>query len=112
MNDIAFNTSNENTICVLREWPAQSENHKVFELMLEENTGNTAEFVQKAIVLRKELAESPFAKMLISQIARKHIIYNGNIDHREVNKLLSGGVLATENKPALLLSKGAGTVSQ
>lgn len=112
MNDIAYNAANENTIGVLREWPTQNENHKIFELMLEENAGDTSEFIQRAITLRKELLESPFAKMLISQIARKHIIYNGNIDHREIDKLLSGGVLAAESKPTLLLSKGTGTVSK
>ena len=112
MNDIAYNAANENTIGVLREWPAQNENHKIFELMLEENAGDTSEFVQRAITLRKELLESPFAKMLVSQIARKHIIYNGNIDHREIDKLLSGDVLAAESKPTLLLSKGTGTVSK
>lgn len=112
MNDIAFNAANENTINVLRKWPAQNDNHKIFELMLEENTGNTAEFVQKAIALRKELEKSPFAKMLIAQIARKHIIYNGSIDHREVSKLLSGKVLAASNKPGLLLSKGTGAANQ
>ena len=73
---------------------------------------DTSEFVQRAITLRKELLESPFAKMLVSQIARKHIIYNGNIDHREIDKLLSGDVLAAESKPTLLLSKGTGTVSK
>ena len=112
MNDIAYNAANENTIGVLREWPAQNENHKIFELMLEENAGDTSEFVQRAITLRKELLESPFAKMLVSQIARKHIIYNGNIDHREIDKLLSGDVLAAESKPTLLLSKGTGTVGK
>lgn len=108
MNDIAFNTSNENTVGILSKWPAQSENQKIFELMLEENAGNTSEFVQKAISLRNELKDSLFSVMLISQIARKHIIYNGNIDHREINKLLSGHVLSANNKPSLLLSKGSG----
>lgn len=111
MNDIAYNAANENTITVLRENPNQNCNHRIFELMLEENTGNTSEFVQRAIALRRDLAKSPFSVMLISQIARKHIIYNGNIDHREVDRLLSGNVLSAENKPSLLLSQGTGIVN-
>lgn len=96
MNDIAYNAANENTITVLREKPNQNCNHRIFELMLEENIGNTSEFVRRAIALRKDLAKSPFSVMLISQIARKHIIYKGNIDHREIDKLLSGNVLSSE----------------
>lgn len=111
MNDIAYNAANENTITVLREKPNQNCNHRIFELMLEENIGNTSEFVRRAIALRKDLAKSPFSVMLISQIARKHIIYKGNIDHREIDKLLSGNVLSSEKKPSLLLSQGTGIVN-
>ena len=76
---------NENTVGILSKWPAQSENQKIFELMLEENAGNTSEFVQNAISLRNELKDSLFSVMLISQIARKHIIYN--CSYREVNMI-------------------------
>ena len=58
--------------------------------------------------LRKELDGIPFAKALIAQIARKHIIYTPSIKHREVDKLLSGKVLSATSKPALLLAKGTG----
>ena len=112
MNDIAYNAANENTITVLRERPNQNLNYRIFELMLEENTGNTSEFVQRAIALRKDLDNSPFSVMLISQIARKHIIYNGNINHRELNRLLSGNVLSSEKKTSLLLTQGTGIVNQ
>lgn len=111
MNDIAYNAANENTITVLRERPNQNSNHKIFELMLEENTGNTSEFVQRAIALRKDLNESQMSVTLISQIARKHIIYNGNINHRELDRLLSGKVLLGKTKPSLLLSQGTGIVN-
>lgn len=112
MNDIAYNAANENTISVLREQPAKNSNFRIFELMLEENAGNTTEFVQRAITLRNELDRSPFARMMIAQIARKHIIYKDKIDHRELNKLLSGNVLNSERKPSLLLSQGTGTVNR
>lgn len=112
LNDIAFNCSNEGTIPVLRMAPCLSVNHKILQLMMEENAGNTQEFVSKAIALRKELDSIPYAKVLIAQIARKHIIYTSSIDHREIDKLLSGKVLAATAKPALLLSKGTGTSDQ
>lgn len=112
MNDIAYNAANENTITVLRESPNQNCNQRIFELMLEENTGNTSDFVQRAITLRKDLDKSPFSVMLISQIARKHIIYNGNINRRELDRLISGNVLSSEKKPSILLSQGSGIVNQ
>lgn len=112
LNDIAFNCANEGTIPVLRAAPCASVNHKILRLMMEENTGNTQEFVTKAIELRKELDALPYAKALIAQIARKHIIYTSSIDHREIDKLLSGKVLAATTKPALLLSKGTGMSDQ
>ena len=108
LNDIAYNCSNEGTISVLRTAPCLSANHRILQLMMEENAGNTQEFVSKAIALRKELDAIPYAKILIAQIARKHIIYTSSIDHREIDKLLSGKVLAATTKPALLLSKGTG----
>ena len=108
MNDIAFNCSNEGTISVLRTASLLNANHQILQLMMEENSGNTPEFVSRAISLRKELDGIPFAKALIAQIARKHIIYTPSIKHREVDKLLSGKVLSATSKPALLLVKGAG----
>ena len=108
MNDIAFNCSNEGTISVLRTASLLNANHQILQLMMEENSGNTPEFVSRAISLRKELDDIPFAKALIAQIARKHIIYTPSIKHREVDKLLSGKVLSATSKPALLLAKGTG----
>ena len=108
MNDIAFNCSNEGTISVLRTVKTDSTNDKILQLMMEENSGNTPEFISRAISLRKELEAMPYARTLIAQIARKHIIYTQSIDHRQVDKLLDGRVLAVESKPSLLLSKGSG----
>ena len=106
MNDIAFNATNVSTIIALREGPIKTSNHNIFQLMMEENTGNTAEFVAKAVSLRKQLDNNPYAKMLVAQIARKHIIYTSNIDHRQIDKLLSGNVLSANNKAVLLLEQG------
>lgn len=112
LNDVAYNCSNKGTISVLRSAPCLSANHKILRLMMEENAGDTQEFVSKAIDLRRELTDMPYARVLIAQIARKHIIYTPSIDYREISKLLSGRVLATTTKPALLLSKGSGTTDQ
>lgn len=112
LNDIAFNAANHSTITVLREWDAPNANHKILKLMMEENVGDTPVFVQKAISSCEDLKDNLYARMLIAQIARKHIIYTGSISHREVDKLLSGKVLSAESKPKLLLSKGTGTTEQ
>ena len=73
---------------------------------MEENVGNTDVFVEKAIALSKEMERKPYAQMLISQIARKHIVYTSSVDHRQIDKLLSGKVLSEKSKPSLLLSRG------
>ena len=106
LNDIAFNSSNSSTIIVLREAPVNNATQKVMQLLMEENTGNTQEFVNKAIQLREELDSSPYARLLIALIARKHIIYTGSIDYRQIAKLQSGGVLSKRSKSSLLLEKG------
>lgn len=112
LNDIAFNCSNESTITVLRTASHNTVNHKILQLMMEENTGDTAEFVSRAIALHKELDNVPYAKVLIAQIARKHIIYTASMDHREIDKLLGGKVLSAASKPNLLLSKGTGITNK
>lgn len=105
MNDIAYNASNNNTIIALRDGGLDNSNHKIMRLMMEENTGDTSEFVSSAISIRKELNGSPYAKILIAQIAKKHIIYTKNIDHRQVNRLISSGVVSSDSKTVLLLEK-------
>ena len=106
MNDIAFNAANESTIEVLRDNKSSSSNYKIMELMMEENVGNTSIFVEKAIDLAKEMKRNPYCSMLISLIARKHIMYTSGIDHRNIDKLLSGNVLSSKSKPTLLISQG------
>ena len=106
MNDIAYNASNPNTITVLREGPINNVNHKIMLLMMEENIGNTQEFVTKAISLRKDLGKDYYARTLISQIARKHILYKERVDHRQIDRLISGKVISTDNKTQLLLEQG------
>jgi len=111
MNDIAYNASNENTITALRDGPPDSANHKIMLLMMEENIGNTSEFVSRAITLRKELDSCPFARKLIAQIARKHIIYTANINHKQIDRLLSGKVISSDSKTRLLLEQGKNSKS-
>lgn len=105
MNDIAYNATNESTIALLRSGPSDTSNHRIMELMMEENTNNTPEFVTRAIELRKTTS-SPYMQSLIAQIARKHIMFAGSIDHRQINRLVSGKVLSANSKPNLLLDKG------
>lgn len=106
MDDIAYNASNPNTITVLREGPINNVNHKIMLLMMEENAGNTAQFVTKAISLRKDLDNIPYAIKLISQIAIKHIICNERVDHSQIDRLISGKIVSVDSKTQLLLEQG------
>lgn len=106
LNDIAYIVSNDSTMLVMRNGPVESINYRIMELMMEENAGNTGAFVEKAILLRSELEGNPYAVSLIAQIARKHIVYTGSIDHRQIDRLLSGKVLSPTSKGMLLLEKG------
>jgi hypothetical protein len=45
-------------------------------------------------------------KILISQIARKHIISTVKIDHRQIDRLISGRVISSKGKTQLLLEQG------
>lgn len=107
LNDIAFNSSNYSTISVLRTGPDDIPNYKILKLMMEENTDNTSEFIERAIELREEMSNNPFAIHLICQICRKHIMYHKNIDHRQIDRLISGKVLSSKNKAALLVERGS-----
>ena len=107
LNDIAFNSSNASTISVLRTGPDDTSNYKILKLMMEENTDNTSEFIGRAIELREKMNNNPFAIHLICQICRKHIMYHKNIDHRQIDRLISGKVLSSKNKAALLVERGS-----
>lgn len=106
MNDIAFNASNDNTIIALRDGHLKNSNYKIMQLMMEENVDDTSAFVSRAIDLRKELGSTPYGCMLIAQIAKKHIIYKANIDHRQINKLISGKVISSSTRQIVLLEQG------
>lgn len=103
MNDIAYNSSNQNTISALNEVNLPNTNYKIQNLMMWENHGDTNSFVNKAIELYNEFSANPFGKDLISQIAYKHIINAPKIDRREIDRLVSGGVLNNANKRQFLI---------
>lgn len=90
----------------LRDIELPNSNYKIMQLLMEENTGNTEEFISRSILLRKELDTNTYAKTLIAQIARVHIIYTSRIDHRQINRLISGKVIAPQGKKTLLLEQG------
>lgn len=105
MNDIAYNATNRLTIDALREMPTTNSNYNIMELMFEENLGKKSYFVINAIELFKKYKSDPFVQMLISQIARKHIIYNFDMDHNDIERLISGGILSSKSKRLLLLEQ-------
>lgn len=107
MNDIAYNASSPSTILALRDITPTSINQKIMQLMMEENAGNTPEFISCAIALREELSAVPYAKTLIAQIARKHILYTPNIDYREIDKLVSGHIITPKGKKTFIIEQGS-----
>ena len=106
MNDIAFNASDPNTVDVLKEYQVSNTNHQIQKLMMVENAGDTNAFVDAALSLYKQRADDPFSKYLIWHIARKHIIHTEDIDKRQVDRLVSGGVFEVKGKRRLLLEQG------
>lgn len=105
MNDIGYNASNVNTVAVLDEMKMDNTNHFIQNLIMWENSGNTEAFIEKALGLRRKYPEDKFVQSLIAQIARKHIIYTPQIDHRQVDKLTSGEILSPKSKKDLLLGQ-------
>lgn len=106
LNDIAYNCANDTTIGVLREKDTKNSNHEIMKLMMEENVGNTDVFIDRAIDAMESFDGNPYARMIVSQIARKHLIHTTNVDHRQIDKLISGKVLSSKSKSQLLLSQG------
>lgn len=105
MNDIAYNSSNRNTIGVLDHVPLTNSNHKIHNLMMCENVGNSDTFVERAHVLREEYDGNPFICHLISRIAQKHLFYNPQVDMRVTDKLISYKILSPKAKKAALLER-------
>lgn len=105
MNDIGYNASNRSTMIVLNEAELSNSNHKVQNLIMQENAGNSAAFIAKAVDLREEYENVPFIKYLIARIAHKHIIYTSGIDQRLTEKLVSGKVLSPGSKKAALVGQ-------
>lgn len=105
MNDIAYNSTNKLTMDALRDVQTSNSNYSIMKLMFEENLGKNSNFVSNAIELFKKYESDPFVRMLISQIARKHIIYNFDINHSQVERLISAGILSNKGKPLLLLEQ-------
>ena len=101
-NNVAYNAANRSTINVLRERANGNANQRVLELMMEENTGMSSEFVSRAIALCEDLDSVPYAKILIMYIVRKHVINNEDMDHKDIDRLVSGKVISPKEKAGLL----------
>lgn len=99
------NSSNRNTIGVLDHVPLTNSNHKIHNLMMCENVGNSDAFVERAHVLREKYDGNPFICHLISRIAQKHLFYNPQVDMRVTDKLISYKILSPKAKKAALLER-------
>ncbi len=107
MNDIAYNSSNSSTISVLNDFDKSSSNYVIQNLMMIENAGDTAAFVDKALSVHSDYSQDYFVQWLVRLIARKHIIHTPNIDYRMVDKLTSGKILDQRGKKAFLLEQNS-----
>lgn len=105
MNDIAYNATNNSTIVALRDIKDLNSNYKIMQLIMEENTKNSPSFVNKAIELYKQNENNIFVKVLITQIARKHVFYSKEMDFKLLNKLTSNHILTEQNKKKLLMGQ-------
>ena len=105
MNDIAFNATNNQTIIALSSVEMKNKNYAIMRLIFKENSENTGEFIKYAIEMRKEYDADLFMRMIIAQVARKHILYSHHIDYKQINQLISGKVLDEKSKVNLLIDK-------
>lgn len=104
MNDIAYNSTNRNTIEVLNQGALTNSNRKIQNLMMCENAGDSDAFVDKAKVLYDEYS-APFIHYMIGRIAQKHLLYKPKIDQRIMDKLVSYKILSHKAKKATLIER-------
>lgn len=105
MNDIAYNATSTSTYAVLNDIDLHNSNYALQNLMMAENAGITPNFVEKALDMNSHYQKDPFIQSLIRLVARKHIIQTSHIDHRHIDKLISGKVLSADSKKTLLLEQ-------
>lgn len=105
MNDIAYNATSTSTVSVLNEIDILNSNYALQNLMMVENAGVTSDFVEKALAMNTSYRKDPFIRTLVMLVARKHIIHTPHIDHRHVDKLISGKVLLPDGKKTLLIEQ-------
>ena len=58
--------------------------------------------MSRAIALCEDLDSVPYAKILIMYIVRKHVINNEDMDHKDIDRLVSGKVISPKEKAGLL----------
>jgi len=104
-NDIAFNCSDSNTIRVLNEYDLNNTNRIVENLWMLDNAGNSVNFVDRVIGLSHECHDNKLLMSLIGTVAKKHIIYNGDIGYKLVDQLVSAKVFTPASKKSLLLNQ-------
>lgn len=105
MNDIAYNAATCNTIQVLNEADLINGNHLIQNLMMFDNAGDSSVFVNRAVEMKQQVNGNLFISALVSRVARKHIVYTPNISHTLLDRLVSGKVLSSDSKKAMLIEQ-------
>jgi hypothetical protein len=82
---IAFHGSNSETLRLLNVFEMTNSNHRVMNLLMEENGGTSLTFADKAILLKEEEKDS-FITDLVMRIARKHLLTR-SVDFRTKQRI-------------------------
>jgi len=98
---IAFFGANIDTLRLLNKYEMNNSNYRIENLVMEENGGTTADFVEKAIRLR-DSEDDTFITNLVRLIARKHLITR-NVDFRTRDKI-GDRLFSTTSKKQLYLT--------
>jgi hypothetical protein len=79
-DNVAFFGASNETLRLINARKVHNTNHKIQNLMMEENSGSTESFVSKAISI-KESGEDIFLANLVRLVVRKHLVLR-DVDYR------------------------------
>lgn len=86
-NMYAHILADQNSIKLLEGYEDDDVTHKIFSIMVTENFGNTESLIKKIDALLPETKDK-VVNNLISQVVKKHLIYNDNIPYNVYQKIV------------------------
>jgi hypothetical protein len=103
-DNIAFNCSDSSSIAALDKFRSANTNHRIQNLIMTENAGNTSAFIEKAAKLF-ESNDDYLQRYLVRRVSDVHIIKHPSIKKTELDRLNSK-VLHISNKAILMKKRG------